>query len=68
VEEGGEFGEAEGKAFRGGGAEGDVAKFAARAGGFAIEMEVGVGDGEDFGGLGDFSDEIEHSGMAGWSS
>ena len=52
VEEGGEFGEAEGEAFGGGGAEGEVAEFAAGAGGFAVEMEVGVGDGEDFGGVG----------------
>jgi len=34
VEEGGEFGETEGEAFGGGGAEGDVAQFAAGAGGF----------------------------------
>src|SRR6266403_3820585 len=67
VEEGGEFGEAEGEAFGGGGAEGDVAEFAAGAGGFAVEMEVGVGDGEDFGGFGEFADEIEHGGMAGES-
>src|SRR5882672_10065272 len=67
VEEGGEFGEAKGEAFGGGGAEGDVAEFAAGAGGFAVEMEVGVGDGEDFGGFGEFADEIEHGGMAGES-
>ena len=56
VEEGGEFGEAESEAFRGGGAEGDVAEFATDARGFAVEMEVGVGDGEDFGGFGEFAD------------
>ena len=56
VEEGGEFGEAEGEAFGGSGAEGDVAEFAAGARGFAVEMEVGVGDGEDFGGFGEFAD------------
>ena len=67
VEEGGEFGEAEGEAFGGGGAEGDVAQFAAGAGRLAVEMEVGVGDGENFGGLGEFADEIEHGGMAGES-
>src|SRR6267143_2154455 len=44
VEEGGEFGEAEGKAFGGGGTESDVAQFAAGARGFAGEVEVGVGD------------------------
>src|SRR6266850_1246004 len=67
VEEGGEFGEAEDEAFGGGGAEGDVAEFAAGAGELAVEMEVGVGDGEDFGGFGEFADEIEHGGMAGES-
>jgi hypothetical protein len=56
VEEGGEFGEAEGETLGGGGAEGDVPQFAAGAGGFAIEMEVGVGDGEDFGGFWEFAD------------
>ena len=56
MEEGGEFGKAEGEALGGGRAEGDVAEFAAGAGGFAIEMEVGVGDGEDFGGFGEFAD------------
>jgi len=65
VEEGGEFGEAEGETFGGGGAEGDVAEFAAGAGGLAIEMEMGVGDGEDFGGFGNVADEIEHGAMAG---
>jgi len=45
VEEGGEFGEAESEAFRRGGTEGDVAEFAAGPRGFAVEMEVGVGDG-----------------------
>src|SRR6266850_1708925 len=67
VEEGGGFGEAEGGGFGGGGTEGDVAEFAAGAGGLAVEMEVGVGDGEDFGGFGEFADEIEHGGMAGES-
>jgi hypothetical protein len=56
VEEGGEFGEAEGEAFGRGGAEGDVAEFAAGARGFSIEMEVGVGDSEYFGGFGEFAD------------
>jgi hypothetical protein len=64
VEEGGEFGEAEGEAFGGGGAESDVAEFAAGAGGFAVKMEVRVGDGEDFGGFGEVADEIEHGAMA----
>ena len=67
VEEGREFGETEGEAFGGGGAEGDVTEFATRAGRLAVEMEVGVGDGEHFGGFGDFADEIEHGGMAGES-
>src|SRR6266852_2022386 len=65
VEEGGEFGEAEGEAFGGGGAEGDVAQFAAGAGGFAVEVEVGIGDGEDFGRFGEVADEIEHGAVAG---
>jgi len=59
VEEGGEFGEAEGEAFGGGGAEGEVAEFAAGAGGFAVEMEVGVGDGEDFGGVGEVAAALQ---------
>src|SRR6266404_3366081 len=67
VEEGGEFGEAEGEAFGGGGAEGDMAELAAGAGGFAVEMEMSVRDGEDFGGFGEFADEIKHGGMAGES-
>jgi len=67
VEEGGEFGKAEGEAFRGGGAEGDVAQFAAGARGFAVEVEVGVGDGEDFRRIGEVADEIEHGAMAGGS-
>jgi hypothetical protein len=65
MEEGGEFGKAEGEAFGGGGAEGDVAEFAAGAGGLSVEVEVGVGDGEDFCGFGEFPDEIDHGGMAG---
>ena len=65
VEEGGEFGEAEGEAFRGGGAEGDVAEFAAGARRLAVEVKVGVGDGEDFGGFGEVANEIEHGAVAG---
>src|SRR5260370_24282056 len=67
VEEGGELGEAEGEALGGGGAKGEVAEFAAGARGFAVEMEVGVGDGEDFGGFGEVADEIEHGAVAGGS-
>src|SRR4029077_21095835 len=66
-EEGGEFGEAESEAFGGGGAEGDVTEFAAGAGGFAIGMEMRVGDGKNFGGFGEITDEIEHGAMAGGS-
>jgi hypothetical protein len=65
VEEGGEFGEAEGEAFWGGGAKGDVAEFAARAWGLSIEVKMGVGNGEDFGGFGEIADEIDHGGIAG---
>ena len=67
VEEGGEFGEAEGEAFGGGGAERDVAEFAAGAGGLAVKMEVGVGDGEDLRGFGEVTDEIEHGTVTGRS-
>src|SRR5712664_1353423 len=67
VEEGGEFGEAKGEAFGGCGAEGDVAEFAAGARGFAIEVEVGVGNGEDFSGIGEVADEVEHGAVAGGS-
>ena len=42
-----------------------MAEFAAGAGGFAVEMEVGVGDGEDFGGVGEVADEVEHGAVAG---
>ena len=65
VEESGEFGEAEGKAFGREGAEGDMAEFAARAGGLAVEMEMGVRDREDFGGFGEIAYEIEHGAVAG---
>jgi len=56
VKESGEFGEAEGETLGGGSAEGDVAQFTTGAWGFAVEMEVSVGDGEDFGGFGEFAD------------
>jgi hypothetical protein len=68
VEEGGEFGEAESEALGRGGAESDVAELAAGARGFAIEMKMRVGDGEDFGGFGKIADEIEHRAVAGGSS
>lgn len=67
VEEGGEFGEAKGEAFGGGGAEGDMAEFAARAREFAIEMEVGVGEGKDFRRIGELADQIEHRAVTGRS-
>ena len=59
MEEGGEFGEAEGEAFGGGGAEGEVAELAARARGFSVEVEVGVRDGEDFGGVGEVAAALQ---------
>ena len=65
VEKGGEFGEAEGQAFGGGGTKSDVAEFAAEAGGFSVEMEVRVGDGEDFGGFREVADKIEHGAVSG---
>jgi hypothetical protein len=67
MKEGGELGQAEGEAFGRGGADGDVAQFAAGARGLSVEMEVRVGDGEDFGGIGKVSDEIEHGTVAGGS-
>src|ERR1700694_5807413 len=67
VEKGGEFGETEGQAFWRGGAEGDVAQFAAGAGGLAVEVEVSVGDGEDFGRIGEGADEIKQGAVAGRS-
>src|SRR5258708_17339342 len=42
-----------------------MAEFAAGAGGFTVEMEVGVGDGENFGGFREVADEIEHGAVAG---
>ena len=47
VEEGGKLREAKGEAFWRGGAEGDVAQLSARTRGFAVEMEVRIGNGED---------------------
>src|SRR5260370_39542633 len=67
VEEGGEFGETQGEAFGRSGAEGDVAKVAAGARSFSVEVEVGVGDGEEFGGFGEVADEVEHGAVAGRS-
>ena len=64
VKEGGEFGETDGEAFGGGSAESNVAEFAAGTRRFAIEMEMGVGDGEDFGGVGEVADQIEHGAVA----
>ena len=60
MEEGGEFGQSKGEAFGRGRAEGDVAEFAAGAGRFAIEMGVGIRNGEDFGRFGEFADQIQH--------
>ena len=65
VEEGGEFGEAESKAFGRGGAERDMAELAAGARRFSIQVEMSVGDGEDFRGLGEVADQIEHGAVAG---
>src|SRR5882762_5415098 len=42
-----------------------MAEFAPGAGGFAVEVEVGVGDGENFGGFREVADEIEHGAVAG---
>src|SRR5712664_4721272 len=44
-----------------------MAEFAAGARGFAVEMEVRIGDGENFGGFGEVADEIEHGAVAGGS-
>ncbi len=59
MEEGGEFGEAEGKTFGGGGAEGDVAQFAARGEGTFRRGGVRVRDGEKFGRFGQVANQIE---------
>ena len=64
VEEGGESGEAESEAFGRSSTESNVAEFAAGTRGFSVEMEVGVGDGENVGGIGEVADEIEHCGIA----
>ena len=42
-----------------------MAEFAAGARGFAVEMEMSVGDGEDFGGVGEVANQIEHGAVAG---
>src|SRR5258708_26042375 len=42
-----------------------MAEFAAGAGGSGVEGEVGVGDGENFGGFREVADEIEHGAVAG---
>jgi len=65
MEEGGKFGEAEGEAFGGGSAKSNMAEFAARAGGLAIEVEVGIRDSEDFGGFREVANQIEHGAVAG---
>src|SRR6266478_4208235 len=64
VEEGGEFGEAEREAFGGSGTEGNVAQLAARTRGFSVEVQMCVGDGQDFGGFGKVADKIEHGAVA----
>src|SRR3981189_3393415 len=43
---------------------GEGAGFAPGAGGFSVEVEVGVGDSEDFGGFWEVADEIEHGAVA----
>ena len=58
VEEGGEFGEAKRQALRRGGAEGNMAELAARPGNFPVEVEMRVGDRQDFGGLGKVANQI----------
>jgi len=46
------------------GAQRDVADFAARAEGFAVNVEVGIGNGENFGWIGELADQVEHGGVA----
>ena|SRR5712692_3849352 len=65
VEEGGEFGEAEGEAFGRRGTEGDVAELAAGPSDFSIEMQMSVRDREDFRGFREVADEIYHRTTAG---
>src|SRR5256885_521886 len=64
MEEGGEFGEAEREAFGGSGTEGNVAQLAARTRGFSVEVQMRVGDSQDFGGFGKVADKVEHGAVA----
>src|SRR5579871_4537761 len=49
---------------RRGGGYSDVAEFAFRSWAFAVEVQVRTGHGENFGGLGQRADQVEHRGMA----
>ncbi len=44
----------------GGGAQGDVAELATGSCGLAVQVKVRVTHGQDFRGIGDVADEIEH--------
>src|ERR1700687_112390 len=65
VEKFGKRGEALAKGVEISGANGEVAEFAAGARFFAVEMEVGVGQGEGFARIGNIADEIEHGARGG---
>ena len=64
LEESGKLAKALGELRGGIGAERYVADLAARAEGFAVNVEVGIGDSEDVGWLGQFADQVEHGGLA----
>jgi len=64
VEEGGEFGQAEGEAFRRGGAKSDMAELTSGTSNLSVEMQMSVRDGEDFRGFREVADEIDHRTVA----
>lgn len=64
LEEGGQFAEALLELFEFVGTHGDVAELAARAGRFAVKMQMCVGDTEHFVHFGQFANEIDHGGKA----
>src|SRR6266478_2648797 len=65
MEKGGEFGEAKSEAFGGGGAEGEVAAFAAATRGFAVEVAVDVGESEDLSRFGKVANQVDHGALGG---
>ena len=64
MEEGGEFGEAKGQALWRSGPERDVTQLPAGTRGFSIQVQVRVGDGQDFGRFAKVANQIEHRAVA----